>query len=51
MGKVPGGKPFECEFELEKGKSIVEVELLAGSKIMEVEIDAITGEVLEVEEE
>lgn len=34
-----------------KGKGVIEVELLAGEKIMEVEIDAATGKVLEVEEE
>ena len=50
-GKVEGGKPFECEFELEDGKSIIAVELLAGIKIMTVEIDAISGKVLEVNEE
>ena len=50
-GKVEGGKPFECEFELEDGKSIIAVELLAGIKIMTVEIDAISGKVLEVKEE
>ena len=49
--KVEGGKPFEVEMELEDGKSIIEVELLAGTKIMKVEIDAISGKVLEVEEE
>ena len=50
-GKVEGGKPFECEMELEDGKSIIEVELLAGKKVMKVEIDAISGKVLEVKEE
>ncbi len=50
-GKVEGGKPFECEFEMEDGKSIIEVELLAGTKVMKVEIDAISGKVMEVEEE
>lgn len=50
-GKVEGGKPFEVELEIEDGKSIIEVELLVGEKVMEVEIDALTGKVLEVEEE
>lgn len=50
-GKVEGGKPFEVELEIEDGKSIITVELLAGTKIMKVEIDAVTGKVLEVEEE
>ena len=50
-GKVEGGKPFEVEMEIEDGKSIITVELLAGTKVMKVEIDAVTGKVLEVEEE
>ena len=50
-GKVEGGKPFEVETAIEDGKSIIEVELLAGDKVTKVEIDAVTGEVLEVEDE
>lgn len=50
-GKVEGGKPFEVEMEIEDGKSIIEVELLVGAKVMKVEIDAASGKVLEVEEE
>jgi len=49
--KVEGGKPFAIGTELEDGKSIIEVELLAGEKVMTVEIDAVTGEVIEVEED
>ena len=49
-GKVEGGKPFECEMELEDGKSIIKVELLTGKNVMKVEIDAISGKVLEVKE-
>ncbi len=48
--KVEGGKPFEVETELEDDKYIIEVELLAGDKVVKVEIDAVTGKVLEVEE-
>jgi uncharacterized membrane protein YkoI len=48
--KVPGGKPFEIEYEMEDGKLVIEIELLADDKIMEVEIDAMTGNVVEVEE-
>jgi uncharacterized membrane protein YkoI len=48
---VEGGKPFEVETELEDGRSIIEVGLLAGDKVMTVEIDAVTGKVVEVEEE
>ncbi|HEX4144782.1 MAG TPA: PepSY domain-containing protein [Pirellulales bacterium] len=50
-GKVEGGKPFEVETDLEGGKSLIEVELMVGDKVMIVEIDAVTGEVVEVEEE
>ncbi len=50
-GKVDGGKPFEVDTEIEDGKPIIEVGLLAGDKIMNVEIDAVTGKVLEVEED
>ena len=49
--KVKDGKPFEIELEEDDGKSLIEVELLAGDKVMEVEIDAATGKVLSVEEE
>ena len=49
--KVEGGKPFEVETDLDDGKPIIAVELLAGDKFKTVEIDAVTGEVLEVEEE
>lgn len=50
-GKVEGGKPFECELESEDGHSIIEVELLSSGKVMKVEIDAVSGKALEVEEE
>jgi uncharacterized membrane protein YkoI len=51
LDKVKDGKPFEVELDSEDGKTIIEVELLSGNKIMQVEIDAVTGKVLEVEEE
>lgn len=52
LQKVPG-TVVEVELEEEKDhKAIWEVEIVtADSKLMEVEIDAKTGEVLEVEEE
>jgi len=50
-GKVEGGKPYEIETELEDEKFIIEVMLLAGEKVMLVEVDAVSGKVLEVEEE
>lgn len=51
QGKVEGGKAFEVELEEEDGKNVVEVEFVAGDKIMKVDIDAVSGTVLEVEEE
>ena len=48
---VPGGKAFEAKAEMEDGKLIFEVEFVVGDKIMEVEVDATTGKVLEVKEE
>lgn len=49
--RVQNGKPFEVEVELENGRPVIEVELLADQKIVSVEIDGTNGEVLEVEEE
>ncbi|MHC4445353.1 MAG: PepSY domain-containing protein [Planctomycetota bacterium] len=47
--KVPGGKVVQAELELENGKPVYEVELIADGKFVEVEIDAVTGQVLEAE--
>jgi uncharacterized membrane protein YkoI len=49
--KVPDGKAFRAATEKEKDKSIFEVHLLVGDKVKEVEIDAVTGNVLEVEDD
>lgn len=51
LKEVPDGKAFEAETEREDGKLVFEIELLSGEKVMEVEVDAMTGKVLEVEEE
>lgn len=53
LAKVPGGKIKESELEKEKGKLIWSVEVLTeGSKdITEVNVDAMTGEVVGVEHE
>lgn len=52
LKEVPGGKAFEAEAEREDDNKLVfEIELISGDKVMEVEIDAMTGKVLEVEEE
>lgn len=43
---------IEAELEEEDGKTVWEIELVTkDGKIMEVHVDAITGEVLEIEEE
>ena len=44
-----GGKPFQAVFEFEDGKWIYGVLVLKGGKISEVEIDASTGVVGDVE--
>lgn len=50
-GKVNGGTPYEIELELEDDALRYEIGLLADGKLIEVEIDAAAGEVLEIEEE
>src|SRR5207247_689758 len=49
--QVSDGKPFEISLQAEKDKSIIDVELLSGNKVMVVEIDAISGKVLSTHEE
>ena len=49
--EVKGGLAYEAELEMEDGKPVYEVELVADGKFKEVEIDAVTGKVLEVEDE
>ena len=53
LAKVPGGKVKEAELEEEKGKIIWSFDIaVKGSKdITEVQVDAITGEVVSVEKE
>ncbi len=53
LAKVPGGKVKEAELEEEKGKLIWSFDITTeGSKdIMEVAVDAKTGEVVSVEKE
>lgn len=53
LAKVPGGKIKECELEKEKGKLIWSVELTTtdSKDITEVNVDAVTGEVINVEHE
>ncbi|HUY92577.1 MAG TPA: PepSY domain-containing protein [Pirellulales bacterium] len=49
--EVEGGKPFEASFARHNGLLAIEVELLDGSEIKEVFVDAQTGAVLEVKQE
>lgn len=49
--KVKGGKAFEVGFGTTSSNSVITIEMLSGPKIMVVEIDAVTGKVLSVEEE
>jgi len=46
---VPGGKTFEIGLEIEKGKAIVNVSVLADAKPIGVDVDGVTGKVLEQE--
>ena len=48
---VKGGKAFEANFEREKGKLVVSVEVLAADEISETEFDAMTGKLIEVEKQ
>ncbi|HEX7899045.1 MAG TPA: PepSY domain-containing protein [Planctomycetota bacterium] len=50
LKKVPG-KPVTAEMEVENGKPVIEVKVLADGKVFEVEVDAVSGAVLEVEED
>jgi uncharacterized membrane protein YkoI len=45
------GKATGVEFELKKGKAVVEVKVFLDGKLYEVKIDAVTGSVLKVEQD
>ena len=49
--KKVDGKALHCEIELEDGKALYEVKVFSNGKVYEVEIDAATGAVVEVEED
>jgi uncharacterized membrane protein YkoI len=51
LEKVPGGKAFEAAAERDGDKLVFEIELLAGEKVTQVEVDAATGKVLKIEQE
>ena len=44
-----GAKPFKADLEIEKGKTIFDIELLDGEKGPEMEIDALDGKLLKFE--
>ena len=44
-----GAKPFKADLELDEGKLLFDVELLAGANGPEMEIDAISGKVVKIE--
>jgi hypothetical protein len=47
-----GGRAIETEFETDEGRLVYEIEILTGDgKLFEVDVDAATGETLDVEEE
>jgi uncharacterized membrane protein YkoI len=50
LGKVDG-QALSATIEVENGKPLIEVQILSGGKIWEVEIDGTTGAVIEVEQE
>jgi uncharacterized membrane protein YkoI len=50
LAKVPG-KALSAEAEFDDGKAVYEVMILSDGKMVEVEIDATTGAILEVEQE
>lgn len=51
LKEAPGGKAFEAETERENDKLAFEIEVLSGDRFLEIQIDAMTGKVLEIEEQ
>jgi len=51
LKKVPGGEALAAEIEVENGKALIDVKIFSNGKLYEVEIDATTGAVLEVEQD
>ena len=49
--KLPGGVALAADVEIERGKAVIEVKIACNGKIYEVEIDATTGAVQEVEDD
>jgi uncharacterized membrane protein YkoI len=51
LQKVPGGEALAAEIEIENGKAMIDVKVFAHGKLYEVEINAATGAVQEVDQE
>ncbi|MGQ9652389.1 MAG: PepSY domain-containing protein [Phycisphaerae bacterium] len=49
--EVKDGKPLRAEMQMEDGQAQYEVTMIAGTQCVEVEIDAVSGKVLNVERE
>jgi len=49
--EVKDGKPLRAEIQMEDGQAQYEVTMIAGTQVVEVEIDAMSGKVLNVERE
>lgn len=47
-----GGRAIETELETDRGRWVYEIEILtADGRLFEIDVDAVTGETIEVEEE
>lgn len=51
LQKLPGGEALAAEIEIENGKAMIDVKVFSHGKLYEVEIDAATGTVQEVDDE
>ena len=51
LREFPEGKAFRAETEEKDGKAIFEVHILAGDKVKEVEVDAVSGKVIEAKDD
>ncbi|WP_348045126.1 PepSY domain-containing protein [Polaromonas sp.] len=49
--KQGAGKSLGAEFDLEKGRAVWEVKVLGASGLQEFKVDAMSGQVVKVEEE
>ncbi len=51
MKRIPNLQPVEAEVEMDKSGPVFEVEFASDSKMIEVKINGVTGEIIEVEKE